>query len=66
MSFSKAIISGLVGAIAVNLINETTRQFAENAPRLDILGKRAIAYPLMEAEIEPPPNSQLLLDCARW
>jgi hypothetical protein len=59
MSFTNAIISGLAGAIAVNIINETTRQFTENAPRLDILGKRAIAYPLMEAKIEPPPNSQL-------
>jgi hypothetical protein len=59
MSFSKAIISGLAGAIAVNLINETTRQFVDAAPRLDILGKRAIAFPLMEAGKEPPPNSRL-------
>lgn len=59
MSLTKAIVSGLAGALAVNLLNETTRQFMPNAPRLDILGKRAIAYPLMEAEIEPPPNSRL-------
>lgn len=59
MSISKALISGLVGACAVTLINETARQFIKDAPRLDILGKRAIAYPLMEADIEPPPNKQL-------
>lgn len=59
MSLTKAIISGLVGALAVNLINETTRQFVPDAPRLDILGKRAIAFPLMEADIEPPPNNRL-------
>jgi hypothetical protein len=59
MSFAKAIISGLAGAVAVNLINETVRQFADDAPRLDIMGKRAIAYPLMKAGKEPPPNSQL-------
>lgn len=59
MSLTKTIVSGLAGALAVNLLNETTRQFMPNAPRLDILGKRAIAYPLMEAEIEPPPNSRL-------
>lgn len=59
MSFSKALISGLVGACAVTLINETARQFIKDAPRLDILGKRAIAYPLMEADIEPPPNKEL-------
>lgn len=59
MSLTKAIVSGLVGALAVNLLNETTRQFVPDAPRLDILGKRAIAYPLMKAEMEPPPNSRL-------
>jgi hypothetical protein len=59
MSLTKAIISGLVGALAVNLLNETARQFVPNAPRLDVLGKRAIAYPLMGADVEPPPNSRL-------
>lgn len=59
MSFLKAIASGFVGACAVTLINETIRQFAEDAPRLDVLGKRAIAFPLMKAGIEPPPNSEL-------
>lgn len=59
MSLAKAIFSGLIGAFAVNAINETTRQFVPTAPRLDILGKRAIAYPMMEADQEPPPNSQL-------
>lgn len=59
MSTLKAIVSGFVGACAVTLINETARQFIKTAPRLDILGKRAIAYPLMEADVEPPPNSEL-------
>lgn len=59
MSILKALVSGLVGACAVTLINETARQFIKDAPRLDILGKRAIAYPLMEADVEPPPNREL-------
>lgn len=59
MSFAKALIGGLAGACAVTLINETARKFIKDAPRLDILGKRAIAFPLMEADIEPPPNSRL-------
>ena len=59
MSVFKAIVSGFVGACAVTLINETVRQFSEDAPRLDVLGKRAIAYPLMEAGIEPPPDKEL-------
>ena len=59
MSVFNALVSGFVGACAVTLINETVRQFVKDAPRLDILGKRAIAYPLMEADIELPPNSRL-------
>ncbi|HEY0427969.1 MAG TPA: hypothetical protein VGC76_09320 [Pyrinomonadaceae bacterium] len=59
MSVLKAIASGLVGAITVTLINETARKFIKDAPRLDVVGKRAFAYPLMRAGKEPPPNSEL-------
>lgn len=59
MSFAKALVGGLAGALTVSLINESARQLVQDAPRLDILGKRAIAYPLMEAGKELPPNSQL-------
>ena len=59
MSVFKALISGFAGACAVTLINETARQFIKDAPRLDVLGKRAIAFPMMKAGIEPPPNREL-------
>jgi hypothetical protein len=59
MSLLKAIASGLAGAVTVTLINETARQFVRDAPRLDILGKRAYAYPLMRAGKQPPPNKEL-------
>lgn len=59
MSLFKALVSGFAGACAVTLINETARRFIKDAPRLDVLGKRAIAFPLMKAEIDPPPNTQL-------
>jgi hypothetical protein len=39
----KALASGLAGACAVTLMNETIRQFDEEAPRLDLLGMRALA-----------------------
>lgn len=38
-----ALASGLAGATAVTLMNETIRQFDEEAPRLDLLGMRALA-----------------------
>lgn len=59
MSLFKALISGFAGACAVTLINETARQFIKDAPRLDVLGKRAIAFPMMKANLEPPPNRDL-------
>ena len=59
MSLFKALVSGFVGACAVTLINETARQFIKDAPRLDVLGKRAIALPMMKANLNPPPNSRL-------
>jgi hypothetical protein len=39
----KALVSGLAGACAVTLMNETIRQFDEEAPRLDLLGMRALS-----------------------
>lgn len=39
----KAIVSGLAGACAVTLMNETVRRFEEDAPRLDLLGMRALS-----------------------
>ena len=39
----KALASGLAGACAVTLMNETIRQLDEDAPRLDLLGMRALA-----------------------
>lgn len=59
MSLLKSIVSGFIGACAVTLINETTRQFVKDAPRLDVLGKRAFTFPLMRAGKNPPPNSEL-------
>jgi hypothetical protein len=45
-----AIASGLAGACAVTLMNETIRQVDEEAPRLDLLGMRALA------EVVSPDN----------
>jgi hypothetical protein len=59
MSFGKAVLSGLVGACALTLLNETARQFVRDAPRIDVLGKRAIAKPLMKMGVAPPKDDNL-------
>ncbi|MDJ1503812.1 hypothetical protein [Xanthocytophaga agilis] len=42
MNYIKALGSGLAGALSVTLINESVRRFVPNAPRLDLLGSRAV------------------------
>lgn len=59
MSFLRALGSGLAGAVALNLLHETARQFIADAPRVDVLGKRAIAGAFKATGHEPPPDDEL-------
>lgn len=51
--------SGLAGAVALNLLHETVRQFVDEAPRVDILGERAIEKIAEKAGVEPPEGDAL-------
>src|SRR5437868_4058278 len=50
----KALGSGLVGACALTLIHETARRFLDDAPRMDVLGMRAVAKTMRAVDVEPP------------
>ena len=50
----KALGSGFAGAVALTLVHETARRMRDDAPRLDVLGMRAIAKSLRAADVEPP------------
>ena len=51
----KALGSGLAGAVALTLIHETARRLApETAPRMDVLGMRAIQKAALAVDAEPP------------
>ena len=51
----KALGSGLVGAVALTLIHETARRIApDSAPRMDVLGMRAIQKAVRAVDAEPP------------
>lgn len=52
----KALGSGLVGACALTLIHETARRFIDDAPRVDVIGMRAVAKGLRAADAELPPE----------
>lgn len=59
MMTAKALTSGLLGACALTLIHETARRALPRAPRMDILGMRAIEGILERTGHEPPSDSTL-------
>ena len=50
----KALGSGLVGACALTLIHESARRYIDDAPRMDVVGMRAITKTLRAVDIDPP------------
>ena len=50
----KALGSGLVGAFTLTLVHETARRFIDDAPRMDVVGMRAIAKTMQAAGTDPP------------
>ena len=59
MSFVKALVSGLIGACTLTLIHETVRRLSPDAPRMDLLGMRAISKSIRAAGGQPPDNRTL-------
>lgn len=59
MELSKALVSGLAGAVAVTVAHETLRRLVPEAPRMDVLGMRAISKIMKKAGAQPPAGSSL-------
>lgn len=59
MKILPALFSGLAGASALTLLHQTIRQISPDAPRMDVLGMRAIAKGFRQAGEELPPRQQL-------
>lgn len=55
----KEIASGVVGAATLTAVHETARQYIPGAPRIDIIGKRAIARPMKAMGLQPPAGNRL-------
>lgn len=55
----QALGSGLAGAVALNALHETVRQFVDDAPRADLLGERTIKKVLNKMDVEPPSGDEL-------
>lgn len=54
-----AVLSGVAGAAGLTLLHETVRHAAPDAPRMDLLGERAISAGLRAVGVEPPPEPHL-------
>lgn len=58
-SVLQALSSGLAGAVAVTIIHETARRFVPDAPRMHVLGMRAIARGMYKLDEQPPTGQEL-------
>ncbi|KAA9331995.1 hypothetical protein [Adhaeribacter soli] len=54
-----ALAGGLAGACALTLVHETVRRLNPDAPRMDVLGMRALAKTIRAAGHEPPAEDKL-------
>ncbi|PKV62589.1 hypothetical protein [Pontibacter ramchanderi] len=59
MEVSKALVSGLAGAVSLTIAHETLRRLVPEAPRMDVLGMRAISKTMKKAGAQPPESSEL-------
>jgi hypothetical protein len=59
MMIPSALASGLVGATALTILHETTRRNVRHAPRMDVLGERAIAGALHSMGMRAPQGAAL-------
>jgi hypothetical protein len=54
-----ALAGGAAGAVALTLVHEAARRAVPDAPRMDVLGERAIAAGIRATGAEPPPEPRL-------
>lgn len=54
-----ALASGITGALALTLTHETIRRYNSQAPRMDVLGMRAIARIMYHLNKRPPEEDKL-------
>lgn len=52
-------LTGLAGAVTVTLLNETVRRLTPHAPRVEIIGERALSQSLKALDVTPPRGRAL-------
>ena len=61
MSLTKALFAGAVGSVALTAVHQTARLLTDAAPRMDLLGMRALAQ-TFEAAGQALPSRDTLYD----
>ena len=59
MNLLKGLAGGAVGAAVLTAVHEGARQIIPGAPRVDVIGKRAISRPVRAAGYAPPRGNSL-------
>jgi len=57
--WTNALLSGFAGAVTLTILHESVRRLRPDAPRMDTLGRRAIARGMESIGIEPPAKDHL-------
>lgn len=60
--FARLGLIGLAGAVTVTVLNESVRRFLPHAPRIEVIGERALAGSLDALGVDPPHGKALY----RW
>jgi hypothetical protein len=55
----RSLASGLIGAAALTAVHESARQALPHAPRMDVIGSRALAKPIRRAGGTPPRGRRM-------
>lgn len=59
MELLKALLAGVGGALALTILHETARRVVPHAPRVDVIGQRAIARPIRRLGYRPSSAGRL-------
>ena len=58
MKLIPSLIAGACGAVFLNVIHESMRQFIPEAPRVDLIGRQLVAQTFLAMNEPPPPDSK--------
>jgi len=57
--WTRSFAAGAIGAVTLTSVHQLARQLTSNAPRMDVLGERAITRSIRAAGGDPPPQHVL-------